>query len=343
MTNKIKRWLIICSIFFSILIIVFVKLDYKMPHLDKHSKWATLSSVTSDGITIKKSRSIFGAYIEIAGTDKFIVAKEFDQYTSWLINNRGDSLHEFNNAIYIDRRHNRIIEEHIDFSTTKQVHSYIAYDINTLANQPISLIEMIPPESYHDFLISNKIKLNYENTADSIYKKIDSIYPPKYRIKYAGYLKYLQTLQPITSIYDGYERDYFYTDEAGHIYDIGKPGVNYTTEESINKLNPIFLPNNNNNTIKNLPNFSKADSAIVIGNNLEVNLGLIWGRNTAAFEQDYLSYFTLKLTSLQLNFKVYNKFEIGLDDFKQLNIPKTDNDTLAFVYRQNLYQVYRKQ
>ncbi len=127
------------------------------------------------------------------------------------------------------------------------------------------------------------------------------------------------------------------------MYDIGKPGVDYTTEESIEKLNPVFVPNNNNNTIKNLPNFSKADSAMVIGNNLKVNLGLVWGLNTAAFEQDFLSYFTLKFKSLQLNFKVFSIYEIGLDNFKQLNIPETDNDILAFVYQQNLYPVFRKQ
>ena len=223
----------------------------------------------------------------------------------------------------------------------------------TFEKKRIKLFNYTINNSYQTFLDKQKIKLD---SNDKDYKVKDSIYTQKYRNENAIKIKFLNNLFPVVE-WDESLRWFhvkYYIDKVGKLYIFDNSQIDYDDfNQSLEKLwkkwneTPLLT-----SAVKNNPNFFVADSAVITNNEFNFDSGFRYDPKGGGskpmsmyYEQGYLRYYGIKFNKQIFNFKIYNNKNAGysdLDSFTQLNYPKSESDTLAFLYKEDLYQIYKR-
>lgn len=351
-SNKILIGLVIVLIIF---IGISFYIGYKIPQLDKHSDWTYLDQNTDKNLMIKKG-STGNVIIEIPNFNRFIIYSCCDNSNVTVTNGNGKILHEFTNNgrnILIDIAHNRLIEKKSNYADGKFLNdTYQAYDLVKFRSLSIQVISKPVNERYEDYLKRLNVDLSYVAGKEKKLEEQTIIYNAKYKATQAEYILFLKSLRPVFGVYgDKTLTSYLHTDKFGNLYEIYSDADDLNSLKILDKdwkgferISPYYIDHNYFNS--NFRNFTIADSSTVVKNYLDFRLGINlsgspYGSNSGpsmSFEQEYLSYFSLKIKNKLFYFKILDYWDS--EKINQLNMPKTDNDTLFFMYKKNLYQAY---
>lgn len=351
-TNKTFLSLFVILI---ILIIICFHIGYKIPQLDKHKDWTYLDEYKDENLIIKKGASA-SVIIEIPNLNRFIIYSCCDNSNVIVTNENGKVLREFKNNgrdFLIDVAHNRLIEKKMNYADGKFLnYSCLAYDLEKFTTLPIQIIQKPVNERYEDYLKRLNIDLNYVSGKDKELEQKIFFYNKEYKASQQQYVSFLKSLTPVFGVYGDHTlTSYFHTDKFGVLYEI------YCDADDLNSLK--ILDENwrgfariSTNYIShdyftsNFKNFTITDSSTVVKNYFDCSLGINltgspYGSNSGpsiSIEQEYLSYFSLKIKNKKFYFKIFDYWYS--EKINQLNTPKSDNDTLFFMYKKNLYQAY---
>ena len=344
--------IIIASILLTVIIFFFLKCTgYKMPQEDIHKDWSTIDKNTNKNYIVKASIKGINVILKMGQLNRYLVYGD----TKSIIDSTGKILFSFKDTekVLIDKNNNQLIIEpnYVSYDSTN-VFSYI-FNPETFAKKRIKLFQYSNNNSYQTFLDKQNIKLDIY---DKEYKLKDSIYTQKYRNENANEINFLNSLFPVVE-WDESLRWFhviYYIDKAGKLYHFNNSQIDYDDfNQSLEKLwkkwdeTPLLT-----SAVKGNPNFFVADTDIITNNELNFDSGFRYdpkggGSQPMSFyyEQGYLNYYGIKFNKQIFNFKIYNNKNVGysdLDSFTQLNYPKSESDTLAFLYKEDLYQIYKR-
>lgn len=344
--------IIIASILLTVVIFFFFKYTgYKMPQEDIHKDWSTLDKNTNENYIVKASIKRVVAIIKMGQLNKYIVYGD----TKSIIDSTGKILFTFKDTekVLIDKNNNQlIIEPNYVYYDSINVYSY-TFNPETFAKKRIKLFQYSINNSYQTFLEKQNIKLD---TSDKNYNLKDSIYTQKYRNENVSEIIFFNSLSPVVE-WDESLRWFhviYYIDKVGKLYSFSNSKINYDDfSQSMKKLwekwdeTPLLT-----SAIKSNPNFFVVDNAVITNNEFNFDSGFRYdpkggGSQPMSFyyQQGYLKYYGIKFNKQIFNFKIYNNENAGysdLDSFTQLNYPKYESDTLAFLFKEDLYQVYQR-
>lgn len=344
--------IIIASILLTVTIFFFLKCTgYKMPQKDIHKDWSTIDKNTNKNYIVKASIKGINVILKMGQLNRYLVYGD----TKSIIDSTGKILFSFKDTekVLIDKNNNQLIIEpnYVSYDSIN-VFSYI-FNPETFAKKRIKLFQYSNNNSYQTFLDKQNIKLDIY---DKEYKLKDSIYTQKYRNENANEINFLNSLFPVVE-WDESLRWFhviYYIDKVGKLYNFNNSQIDYDDfNQSLEKLwkkwdeTPLLT-----SAVKSNPNFFVADSAVITNNEFNFDSGFRYdpkggGSQPMSFynEQGYLKYYGIKFNKQIFNFKIYNNENVGysdLDSFTQLNYPKSESDTLAFLYKEDLYQIYKR-
>ena len=324
---------------------------YKMPQEDVHKDWSAIDKDTNKNYIVKASIKGINVILKMGKLNRYLVYGD----TKSIIDSTGKILFSFKETekVLIDKNNNQLIIEpnYVSYDSIN-VFSYIL-NPETFAKKRIKLFQYSNNNSYQTFLDKQNIKLDID---DKDYKLKDSIYTQKYRNENANEINFLNSLSPVVE-WDESLRWFhvkYYIDKAGELYTFANSKMDYDDfNQSMEKLwkkwdeTPLL-----ESAVKSNPNFFVADSAIITNNEFNFDSGFRYdpkggGSQPMSFyyEQGYLNYYGIKFNKQIFNFKIYNNKNVGYSDlnsFAQLNYPKSESDTLAFLYKEDLYQIYKR-
>lgn len=346
--------IIFLSIVFTILIIICFHIGYKLPQFDRHSDWTYLDKNIDKNLMIKKGL-MASVIIEIPSLNRFIIYSCCNNSNAIVTNQNGKILHKFKDNgqnIFIDAAHNRLIEKTSNYIDGKFIDdSYLAYDLTKLKSSPVEIISKPVNERYEDYLKCLSINLDYDQKKEKELEKKRAIYTSKYRASQAEYILFIKSLKPVLGVYgDKTLTFYLHSDSFGNLYEIYSNADDLHSLEILDedwegfgRLSSQYI--NHNHLNPNFKNFTVADSKTVVKNYFDFTLGINlsgspYGNNSGpslSIEQKYLNYFSLKIKKQKFYFKIS---DYDSDGINQLNTPKSDNDTLFFMYEKSLYQAY---
>lgn len=324
---------------------------YKMPQEDNHKDWSTLDKNTNKNFIVKASIKRINVILKMGQLNRYLVYGD----TNSIIDSTGKILFSFKatEKVLLDKKNNQlIIEPNYVYYDSTNVFSYI-FNPETFAKKRIKLFHYSNHNSYQTFLDKQHIKLDID---DKEYNLKDSIYTQKYRKENANELNLLNSLFPVVEWDESLRwfRVIYYIDKVGKLYNfnnskIEAEDINQSLEKLWKKYNETPLLTS---AVKSNPNFFVADSAVITNNVFNFDSGFRYDPKGGGsqpmnfyYEQGYLKYYGIKFNKQIFNFKIYNNKNVGysdLDSFTQLNYPKSESDTLAFLYKDDLYQIYKR-
>ncbi|WP_309608769.1 hypothetical protein [Flavobacterium sp.] len=343
-----------------LLLVLFYWLDYKLIQKDKHKDWTTLETNTDTFYNIHKTSVRAASWMKVGNGNIYLLVGENDMN---LVNENGKIVLKFgccHNAL-VDLFHNRIIKSNIIRNDSIKIVNYVSYDLKTFDSTSVDIIPYRINETYDSFLKRKKITNVYHANNEAEYDRKKKIIEKMYYEENQAEIKFISKLHPLIYADTSYHEFWvtYYTDDIGNIYDLipSSDGINNYDElkESWDILYPHWekMPEIITQKKSN-PSFSVSDTSIITGNELYFDSGIVLFSPTGNdhnrpmqmyFEQNYLNYYTIKFQKRKLNFKMEDNIHImyvekDLTSFEQLNIPKSDLDTLAFIYNNELYRVY---
>jgi len=363
-----KKRLIIAGVLLVSFVIFCFAIGYKLPQRDRHSDWTTIEGNTDKTYCIDSAMYV-RMLVGMANGSRIAV---FGYKNVSVIDSTARLLHTFDeyDDVLIDSFHNRLIvcklQYDYTYHTTMASLGY-AYYPETEEQKKINIIKYTLKETFADFLKRKGLVLEY-NFNDTNYHKKDSLYTVMYRTAHKEEIKFFSGLHPIVEKDENTARPYysvkFYADEKGNIYDIVEK-IDTTVKHdsydlfmtSMNKLYPNWLSvplmkTYDRNTHN--PSFFIADKSTISDNDFNFESGIVLFSPTGGngrpmrmyFDQNHMNYYGIKLKDSTVYFKKYAPFDATqgqhIYGFDQLNIPASDKDTLAFVYENTLYRVYRR-
>ncbi|TDG35594.1 hypothetical protein EZJ43_13310 [Pedobacter changchengzhani] len=352
MKRKIPTPIIIISVFATIVVITCFCLGFKIPQFDNHKKWTTLDDNKDSRFSIDKVTDAY-VLVDLENPKQFVCYGDSVR----IISESGEIKHVFKTEtddILIDKINNRLIEQATTFEKWKtEVDSVFVIDLKNYSKKRVPITENIVSETYEDFKKRLGIVIVYDVSKAKEFTVADSLCSLKYMASQKKYIAFLNTLSPVIQLDNKYggrhSRVAFYSNKQGELFKIVSSDVitsdNFESYmRSLDKLWPNWNAEPNKYEFKfKTGNFALVAKSRVMGNDLTSDLYF----TNIRFEQNYVNYYAIKLKDSVLNFKMFDHTHIiylekNLQDFDQLNVPKSDRDTLAFVYGNYLYRVYLK-
>ena len=355
-----KKTIIITSILLCLIIAtIFYFGSYKIPQKDKHENWTTLEN-NSDTLfkidTIGYVSTL--VYLDIENLYLYGCGRNI-----YLMKNNGRKLKSFNenDNITIDFLHKRIISKKTIYLDTLKTEKYISYNLKTLDSINVEIIKFPLKETYKAYLKRKNIINENISGQEEEYNRQDSIYTKLYLVERKEFSDFVSQLYPLIEISSTQNSSNitFYTDKKGTIYDINTNDKetdysDYT--ESMDKLwtNWNKQPERKESAnIKPETNIAIADKPCIIGNIFNFDSDIIPTfdpkggannhNNEMNFDQRFINYFEIRFKKSKLNFKETQNYKFeDVSSFTQLNIPESDNDTIAIIHKDRLYCIYLK-
>ena len=355
-----KKTIIITSVLLCLIIAtIYYCGGYKIPQKDKHENWTTLEN---------NSDKLFK--IDTIGYVSTLVYLDFDNLylygcgrNIYLMKNNGRKLKSFNenDNITIDFLHKRIISKKTIYIDTLKTEKYISYNLKTLDSTSVEIIKFPLKETYQDYLKRKNIIIKNISGQEEDHNRQDSIYTNLYLAEHKEFSDFVNQLYPLVEISSTQDSSNitFYTDKKGNVFDINlkdkETGYSDYTD-SMNKLWPNWnkqLEGKESANIKPETNISIADKPCIIGNIFNFDSDIIPSfdpkggtnnhNNEMNFDQKFINYFEIRFKKSKLNFKETQNYQTqDVSSFTQLNIPESDNDTIAIIHKDRLYCIYKK-
>ncbi len=352
MIRKISTSITLISISIIVVTILCFGLGCKIPQFDIHKKWTTLEANNDSEFSIEKVSSAY-VMVNLGIPEQFICYGDSVK----VISESGAIKYIFktkNEDILIDKNNNRLIEQATTFAKWKVVvDSAFVIDLQNFNKKRVEVVERIVSETYKAYKKRLNIEIEYSVTNAKEFILADSICTVNYLASQTKYVEFLKTLQPVIQLDNKYggrnTSTVLYSNNKGTLFTILSSDfiTSNNLEDYMRSLDKLW-PKWNYRDYEYLAkfkngNFSISDKSRVTGNELDVD----WWHSRIGFDQNYVNYYAIKLKDSVLNFKVFDNTHItylekNLSSFQQLNVPKSDKDTLAFVYGKNLYRAYLK-
>lgn len=347
-TAKWKKYILIIILLIIIYVIFIFSIGYKIPQFDKHKNWETLDDNQNINFTIEPNVTTvelnFKRIVQFNNTENLLVLGD-KKDKNWIINNNGRILYTFDESekIDIDSLHSRILVSS-EISGNRDSLKFHTVNMKTLAREPIKVI-VYKIKTIDEFI---KTKKSYVNLNKEQQKEYASMYAEAYKAESKLFDSFFPIMGNNESSYSEFSTNY-YTDKEGKIYQIrysNEKGDQYTSFSK--SMNIIFENWDEGYKLEEPkprhPNFFIADTPIITGNEFSLHANSLFSSPTGGegslymdTYQNYLYYYGMKFKNKTFFFKS----DAGIEDIYQLNIPKSDSDTLAFTRNRKIYRVYR--
>lgn len=365
MTYKRKKVITIVLIAVLLFIIGCFQIGYKLPLGDRHKNWSTLEDYKSSSYIIQPS-IIKSTLLNFGHRNRYLVLDQENKAN--VMDSTGRIIHVFDQSenILLDSLNNRILvpeyakDKHPKTENKSAgIFDYISYNMETLAATPVKVINYELKESYDAFLKRKGITLSYDDMA--AFNHQDSIYSAEYRIEREQDIRFFSKLSPVLAAQSNPLNVVYYTDHSGAVYNLVPNSKDNDQNAKRNFSASLYLLYPGSQSAQAIidasyfsPDISSADHPAVTGNYIDFSFDLMIRPTGGAgpgiklrFNQEYINYYQIKLKDSVLYFKAPDLIEAvfptkGVKFFKQLSIPKSDQDTFAFFSEQQLYRVYPK-
>lgn len=355
-----KKLLIICGVLLILFFAFCFKIGYKLPQRDLHKDWPLLGENNNPNYMIEPTIGL-NAVVSLSSS-KLLMLINFAQMV--VVDSNGTVLRKFEDidALYIDSYHSRLItQKAVRINEMSNSTYYLSYDLKDFREQCVDLIDYTLAESFDDFVRSKGQTLDYAGDAtkqDSVRERLLARQYKAAQIKDAVFFSTLHHVQRLRDYNGGIERTNYFTDPNGKLFDIRPPQDSSYTDfhGSMKILYPDFSEAPDIQLHEgHSPNFHIADQPTIAGNDFEFYSGISMmsptGGNSSPmqlyFEQNYLHYYAVNIKDSTVHFKILDRVHIlyvkdKVTSFLQLNTPKSDKDTLAFISGGKLYKVYQR-
>ncbi|MBP7501084.1 MAG: hypothetical protein KA796_14655 [Chryseobacterium sp.] len=321
-------------------------MGYRFPEFDKHRDWTFIPENNDAVFEIEKTNTKLGS-IRIVPNHKGLLStiEENGFLFVKVITEKGKTIKAFPKTkdFYIDSLNQRFIfSNEIYKSDTLFKKELVSYRFSDYKKQNLELEDFVIEETITEFAkrknYPEKEKLNYEQT-EKLEKQIKEAYIKEKEQEVYFY----KTLYPVTKISTQLSPldTEFYTNQKGELYTVEKTRVKTDNIHNMwNSIYPLFPkyggkmnPEIFEASILNSSTYEEMEKPTIESNFLYT------GYLNASFRQHHTNYYRIKFGNKYFNFKYKDK---AIAFPNQLNIPKSENDTLACLIDDTLYWIYPK-
>lgn len=313
-------------------------LGYTIPQRDKNKDWVFFPENKDPNFEIEKTGVEINPFLlQFPALKGSIILNqdENEYYTTTIVNEQYEIIKTLPKAksFYIDSLNQRIILEEISANNEEQL---FGYDLKNFEKSEPLIIQKYPiKETFKEFVIR---KNHHYVPADS---RNNEQWTAEYLADKPKEIKFYKKLSAVTQVLNMYENldIYCYADDSGQLFDI--EDSSNPTEIGNQKWESLYLlfPKYNEKTTGLLPReyirFVEADKPSVYSNFFKVGVYF----SALKFKQLHINYYSIKFGNKSFNFKDIEDDDIS---FEQLNIPKSETDTLYMNCNKSVYRVYLK-
>lgn len=321
-------------------------MGYRFPEFDKHRDWTFIPENNDAVFEIEKTNTKLGSIRIVPNHKGFLSTIEENGFLFVkVITEKGKTIKAFPKTkdFYIDSLNQRFIfSNEIYKSETLFKKELVGYRFSDYKKQNLELEDFVIEETITEFAkrknYPEKEKLSYEQK-EKLEKQIEEAYIKEKEQEVYFY----KTLYPVTKISTQLSPldTEFYTNQKGELYTVEKTRVKtdniHNMWKSIYPLFPNYDKKMNPEIFEvathNFPTYEEVEKPTIESNFVHKHFLNI------SFRQHHIEYYRIKFGRQYFNFKYKDK---AIAFPSQLNIPKSENDTLACLIDDTLYWIYPK-